>query len=338
MKRMSFIVLAGLWLQGPPALPADIIPLPGLVQPKDVIINNDQLLIAGFPEVCVYSLKDFKLIARFGKDGRGPQEFSSYVKLQYHPQYIVVSSKKKVSFFDRQGNFIKELVPKSPTATVDEFKPLGDRFIVYGEVHEGNTLFNTMEIFDGSLQKTKEIVRWPAVHQLGRGFDPVDIDMKGAEFQVYDGTIFLLFRESGIVRGFDGRGKALFTTDYHFERIPMPAEIRNEFHEFLKTAPGYKDVYESIKHEIKFKDHFQAAQRIVVTGDKIYALTFKKDGDKREFVILDTRGKFIKKVMVPFKNADPRMPFPFTVHDGQLYQLITNSASSGCELHINPIR
>ena len=92
--------------------------------------------------------------------------------------------------------------------------------------------------------------------------------MKGAEFQVYDNKIFLLFRETGIIRGYDGEGNELFTTDYQFERIPLTDEIRRGFHEFLKTAPGYKDVYESIKHEIKFKDYYQAVQKIVVADKK----------------------------------------------------------------------
>lgn len=331
-------MFAVLILLASPVLSVEIVPLPGLVQPEDLIISNDQLLIAGFPDIYVYSLKDFRLIIRFGKKGEGPQEFLNYVKLQSYPENIVVSSKKKVSFFDKNGDFIKEIRSKSPTATVDEFKPLADIFVVYGEVKEGNTLFNTMDLFDASLQKTREITRWESVHQSGKGFDPVDIDMKGAEFQVYDNKIFLLFRETGIIRGYDGEGNELFTTDYQFERIPLTDEIRREFQEFLKTAPGYKDVYESIKHEIKFKDYYQAVQKIVVADNKIYALTFKKEGDKREFAIFDIKGKFEKKVMVPFMNADPRMPYPFTINDGKIYQLIKDNADSGYNLHISPIR
>ena len=129
----------------------------------------DQLLIAGFPDIYVYSLKDFRLIIRFGKKGEGPQEFLNYVKLQSYPENIVISSKKKVSFFDKNGDFIKEIRSKSPTATVDEFKPLADIFVVYGEVKEGNTLFYTMDLSDAALQKTKEITRWESVHQSGKG-------------------------------------------------------------------------------------------------------------------------------------------------------------------------
>lgn len=338
MRRMKIYMFTVLVLLVPLVLSAEIVQLPGLVRPIDLIVNNDQLLIAGFPDIYVYSLKDYKLITHFGKSGEGPQEFLNYVKLQFHPVDIVISSKMKVSFFDKNGKFIKEIRPKSSTATVDEFKPLADKFIVYGQVAEGNTLFFTMDIFDAALQKTKEITRWESVHQLGKGFDPVDIDMKGAEFQIYDNKTFLLFREAGIIQGFDSEGNKLFTTDYKFERIPITAEIRNEFHEFLKTAPRYKDVYEMIKNEIKFNDYFQAVQKIVVADNKIYALTFKKEGDKREFAIFDINGKFIKKAMVPFRNADPRKPYPFDIHDGKLYQLIENDDNSEYDLHINPIQ
>jgi uncharacterized protein YlbG (UPF0298 family) len=63
--------------------------------------------------VFIYSLKDFKLVKKFGKAGEGPREFRILPQLPLNidarTDQIIVNSFGKVSYFTKQGEFIKEV-------------------------------------------------------------------------------------------------------------------------------------------------------------------------------------------------------------------------------------
>jgi hypothetical protein len=58
--------------------------------------------------------------------------------------------------------------------------------------------------------------------------------------------------------------------------------------------------------------------------DKIYILSnFKKDG-KFETFIYDFSGKLLKKTFLPLVESDILTLYPFTIHDGKVYQLVSD--------------
>jgi len=59
----------------------------------------------------------------------------------------VINSLGKVSYFTKQGEFIKEL----KTGTVSDFYPIDDSFIGTNEIIEGKTTFQTLNIYDGKV-------------------------------------------------------------------------------------------------------------------------------------------------------------------------------------------
>ncbi len=338
MKAFKTFVFIMVILSLSIGLTGKVVTLKELNRPQGLLINNGQLLIVEFPTIHIYSLADFKYVTKFGKKGEGPQEFLRRARLHHHSEHIAVSSKNKLSFYSSNGEFIKEIRPKSKAAVVAEYKPLGDNFAVYGEGVDDKVTYISLDLYDSNLKKIKELRRWKRVHQLGRGFDPVDTDMKGGEFRIYDNKVFLLLRSEGKIEVFDKDGKKLYDINHPFERLPITQKVKDGFHHYLKTAPRHRQVYDRIKHEIKFQDKFPAAQRTDVTNGKIYVTTFKRTKDKREIVVFDLKGKHLKTIMVPFKDANIRKPYPYTIHDGKLYQIIENSDDEEWELHIREIK
>jgi hypothetical protein len=88
----------------------------------------------------------------------------------------------------------------------------------------------------------------------------------------------------------------------------------------------------------------------IVADEKIYVLTYKKEKEKSEFVILDLKGKLLKKVFLPFNQSDEWFHYSlakatsqasphatFTIKNGKLYQLIENEDKEIWELHITNI-
>jgi hypothetical protein len=78
-------------------------------------------------------LKDFALKRKFGKPGQGPQEFAptpgSTGSLTIYPQTdsIVINSPGKVSFYTKDGKFIKEM--KFSAGLMGGFyQPIGSQF------------------------------------------------------------------------------------------------------------------------------------------------------------------------------------------------------------------
>jgi hypothetical protein len=66
-------------------------------------------------------------------------------------------------------------------------------------------------------------------------------------------------------------------------------------------------------------------------------MTFKKDGEKNEFYVFDTKGKLLEKIFIPLINMDERSPYPFAIHKGKVYQLNENEDDETWELHVTEI-
>lgn len=322
-------------------LAGKVVPLPEIKKPENIIVDQNQILITEFPHVYIYSLKDFKLINKFGKAGEGPREFFRYIRIQPHlnyPDNIVVNSHMKISFFTRDGTFVKEIRSKT-SSIANVYKPMGKgKYAAYGLVQENRIFYSTVELYDSNLKKIKEVIRWERPIQQGKSIDPTDYDLHGGEFRVYDGKIVVLIREKGNIEVFDEDGKKCSSVNYDYERIPITLEDKQEFHHFYQTDPRYRQSYEEVKSRFKFNNFFPCARVLTVADNKLYVLTNKRKEKKSEFVIFDLKGKFLKKIMVTFENANIREAYPFTINYGKLFQLVDNEDMEEWELHIHQIQ
>jgi hypothetical protein len=77
----------------------------------------------------------------------------------------------------------------------------------------------------------------------------------------------------------------------------------------------------------------------VVTGNKIYVLTFKENkAEDDECMILDLKGKRLKRIFLPLKMSTPILPYPYMIHEGSLYQVVEDEEEEEWALHVTEIK
>jgi hypothetical protein len=104
-----------------------------LSRPAIFIVKFDKAYILEKTTIYIHSLKDFKLIKKFGRAGEGPREFKTTdggkpMSMAFHQNELVVNSLNKFSYFTPDGEFIKEI-----KVTVDTLLyPIKDRYLGIG--------------------------------------------------------------------------------------------------------------------------------------------------------------------------------------------------------------
>lgn len=310
--------------------------LPGLAVPFYIKADDTHLFITDGPTVNIYSLKDYRLVKRFGRAGEGPQEFNvnprksaGSVFIFLHTDYLLVNSRGKVSYFSKAGKFIKESRVNSRGT---RFQPLGKQFAGEGFSRENNILYNIRNIYDSNFKRGKELYRRKAFSQLEGDMNP--FYMVSPITRVYDDKVFINDDEELKIHVFDSRGNKLSSIGCQYKKLVITDEYKKKIRHWYKTYRYFKDRYQLWKNRLKFPEHFPATRWFDVADHKIYVLTHKKKNKKSEFIILDLDGKFLKTVMVPLVEKDERLWYPYTIKNEKLYQLVENHDQEEWELHV----
>lgn len=330
--------------------PAAGVPLPDFFNPDSIAVDDRHIYITEFPTIYIYSLRDFKLKKKIGRQGEGPQEFNRFALLSIHGDNLVVSDRNKVLYYTKDGDYLKEI--KARSIMHWGVQPIGNRFVGKSKIREKNTEFDTTNIYNSNLEKINNIFKTKFFFQVEAGGKKCDaLEIRGLQFQVFDDKIFFKKGKHFIIDVFDSSGKMLYRIHHEFEKIKISEADKKRYHDYFKTVQPWKKMYDSlIKKEIYFPDYFPAIQMFIVADEKIYVMTYKKEKEKSEFVILDLEGKLLKKVFLPFNQSDEWFHYSltklasqfsphatFTIKNGKLYQLIENEDEETWELHINNI-
>jgi hypothetical protein len=73
-------------------------------------------------------------------------------------------------------------------------------------------------------------------------------------------------------------------------------------------------------------------------NDKIYINTFLEKNDKSEFIILDLKGKVLKKTFLLLKKETYFVIYPYFIKNNKLYQVLFNDEVEEWELHVEAIK
>ena len=318
-----------------------VVELPELKKPNwffyPIHVVDDRMIIADGLQVQFYSLNDFKLIKTFGKKGEGPNEFLGYddgacVLTTVNADSIVVDSVGKISFYSKNGEFKKSM----KTQNGNYFRSLGDNDYLLGytvEV-EDNILYGLIYLYDMEFNKIKLLSKFkePFLQKKVNPYDyrrPLPI--------VYDGKLFL-DRRDGSFDIFDKKGNELYIITYDYEKVPITNSHIKRTIELLKADPRINDKFEQFKSRLEFSEYFPVIKHYSISDGKIYVLTYKEKDNKSEFIVLDTKGKFLKKILFPLAQISIVEPYPYTIHKGKVYQLVENQETEMWELHITDIQ
>jgi hypothetical protein len=317
---------------------AETIALADLMRPSHIAVDKKQVYISDGTTVHIYSLADFKRTHTFGKKGEGPQEFRVPGSFGVEPMpqknrdLLLINSLGKVSYFDKKGTFIKEL----KTGTVYAFYPIGEHFIAGNDIVENNDTFHTLNLYDASFKKVREIIRW--LHPIQESRMEILLVPLYTRAHCYDNKIFAAPGSGFVIDVFDLAGKKLYSIEHSYKKLAVTEEYKKTTLDFFKTDPRWRKNFNIIKTMGRFPDNFHAIRYFLVADEKVYVQTYGEKEGNSEFVIFDIKGKFLKKVYVPFVddmgiNIVPR----HTIANGNLYQLVENDDSEEWELHIHKL-
>ncbi len=352
MKQLIGLILFFIFLLTIPGRvdAGKVVPLTQLEKPNSITVDKDQLYITDQASISIYSLKDFKLQKTFGKTGEGPGEFKLLPeeKIGLHiavdKDYIMVNSAGRVSFFTKNGEFKDQFNLYDP---VQFLKPLGTKFVGFKGISYDNILFISINIYvpgdarDSGVNIEKEIWRREHYGQMYHIPDCLRLAMalkeesrRGALYQVYNNHVFIEGNNDEI-HVFDDAGEKKYTIHHDYEKIKVPDSFKQEVLAFFEKR--YPTIHRMAQHQGKFPEYFPI-RYFHVADNKVYVLTFKSQDGKSEFYLLEVKGKFLKKVMVPFADAEFLLAYPFTVNNGQLYQLQDNPDTGEWGLHIHELK
>jgi hypothetical protein len=320
MKKFNLFLLVFLLL-GCFVFGEKIVTLTDINAPERIVVDKDRIFIAEMTSIFIYSL-DGKLQQKFGKRGEGPTEFiaspnTGGLQIDILPDMIMATSVGKVSFFKRNGEFIR--VIKAPRG-VASYKPLndrGDRFVGMGFAADESVLYATINLYDGQLQKEKEIHRQVNPYQPRKKMNPF---LTPPLPYVDKGTIVVDTR-LGTFLVFNDKGESLATIKPTFEKIKLTKDYQDKVWNYYSTNPRVKHNFHRIKNIIQMPENLPDVKMCSVDDQKIYALTYRRKNDQAEFYVFDFNGKRLKHLFVTFAYRNLLKPFPYTIHKDVLYYI-----------------
>jgi hypothetical protein len=292
---------------------SEVIPLPDLIHPDSLVVDSKQFYIMERESISIYSLKDFKLKKKFGKTGEGPQEFLQRIMgLSIQSDFLVITSMGKVSFFKKDGTFIREKKLTSPLIT--NLNPVGDRYV--GIEFTSGAL--AIHIFNSKFEKIKKLSSFSIKYSSTKY---LKMYPSAFQFRVHGNKIFLAADKEFVIDVFNTAGNQIKTIKHKYQRLRCTSKHQEQYFEELKNNRKASVFYEYIKKKAKFPDYFPAVKNFFVTGDKIYVQTYKVKDNHSEFFILDIDGRLLKKMFLPLPDESLYEGAKFTIFNGKLYHL-----------------
>lgn len=352
MKRMVSILVLLVWVSVGFLFSANMGSLPEVMKPSSINVYGDELYIMESGVILVYSLKDLKLMRKFGRKGDGPGELQvvpNYSnKLTAYPQYILVETFAKLIYFSKDGTLQKEIRKKSPLYY--KTLPVAKNFVINKLKidRDQRIVYNCVALFSAEMNEIKELYSQEHFQQGAVPAIKVDMLIEMPQFGIVDDKIFVEESPNGFfIQVYDSQGNKLYKIEKEYEKIKFTDDNENDVIEQFKNDPLTKlqGGWERIRSIIKpvFPKIFPAIQGLEVSNKKIYVQTYKVKENKEEYVVMDLKGNIIKRVYIrKFDNVTLMGKMLgtklHTIHNDKLYYLLENEDEEEWEFHVEKIK
>lgn len=341
MKKLIlilFILLVFLFVRA--AYAGKLAALPGHLVPNALAVGDDYFYITENSTIYVYRMKDFKLVKKFGKKGEGPREFKGTPILTVCADQLMVNSTAKVSFYTIDGTYLKEF---NNIVSGQTFRLLGSRFIGRKSLSDKKgQRWTTVNIYDSSFNKVKEIYRQKSITKIGKGWHL--FSRTYFKYVVCENKVFIAGDKVLVIEVYDFNGNPLPSIKRNYAPVKFTEEHAKKVLEHYRTDPGTRDEYDWWEKNIHFPDYFPAIRDIFKSDNLIYVRTYKEKDNHHEFFIFTADGKLQGQVFLPIAASQAKLAYPymrdsapFAVKNGKLFQLLTGDDEEECELHVSRI-
>ena len=130
-------------------------------------------------------------------------------------------------------------------------------------------------------------------------------------------------REGFLIDVFDSNGEKLYQIEKSVNKIKVTKEDEVKIMNKFKNDPLIKQIgFENFKRMGKmiFPEFFPVIGGIKVANKKIYVRTYKNVKGKEEYIVMDLKGKILKRIYLPIVDNAPIMVYLM----GVKYYLIYN--------------
>ena len=320
-----------------PMMPAKKLAVfPTLEKPRAIEVDSRYIYVLERYSISIFSSRTFELIRKIGKKGEGPGEWLTAYRLKIYPDTIALNSMQKLLVFSREGNLTLELRKKDITLAI--IWPVGRNFVgLKGSSNANTGLTYTIAIINKHQEILKEISVITESNEVKRNsqVDRINPFSHYYNFNVYDDLIFIYNTRRGFyIEVFNSEGQLLYKIDKNSEVEPIPVteKIKSDF---LKQNKNSDDIELSRmfgkKVKYTFPKYFPAFKRIFIDSGKIYAVTYKKKSNQNEIIIIDLKGKILKRVYLDLRGQCLK------VFNGGLYYLIDDVENEDWELYYESI-
>jgi hypothetical protein len=306
--------------------------LENLNKPETLEVNKDFLYFKDGWNIKIFSTKDFKLVKSFGSKGEGPGEFNGYILSYVFPEYVFVNTPSRITYFSLDGKFLKQ---KKTTSNFGRFKPLEEEhFIGYSFSYEEGQRMESVYLYDAKFTKVKELYR--RKHFIDKNNNMNLIKERPPFFQIYKGKVYL-DGVDGVIYVYDKTGKQVDAIKPAIEAIPFTSVHKKRFTDTFANSsnPKTRGFYQNMKDRLLYPEHFPPIRMFHVVDEKIYLMTYTEIDGKNEFIVMDLKGKELKRVLIPIKPFEKGIfVLNYGICNGKLYLIKDNDEKEEWELHI----
>ncbi len=321
--------------------------LPELAKPEMMTVDGNKLYVLDGVEVYIYSMTDYKLLAKLGKKGDGPGEFKSTfgarLHLQLHNGNILLNNMNKMAWFSPEGTLVREkrypflvmqIVPVQKHFAVTRFMPGPDGV---------NQL--VVQLMDDQLKKiktlyTREEISFRKSGKLDCPNEQIFVKYAWDRLYIVDQIDKTLH-----IRVFDSKGDPLPEIKKDGPPMKMPESYKQEVlawadaqqSQIRPQADRLRMTMDQMKQMIYYHPVLPAARCFTTNGDTLIVETFlKKKENRSQFIVLDKDGKTSKTVFLT--DAEPgRVKMAptatYTFYKNRHLFLVENPDTETWELH-----
>ncbi len=327
-KRVTVFILFAVLLHC--AFYASQVDLPEVLAPASIHVYGGRMFIAEAAAIHIYSLKDFKQIKQFGRQGTGPGEFFRDTRLTVFPERLVVNTFGKLIFFSHDGLLMEE---HKKAVEIMWIYPVGDCFVGSEFVPR----VQKINIYDGNFHRVKNIfegsIGWVSYFESGTAKQDLIMVKDYAAPHVYKDKIYIFDSSKGFFFAvFDSSGKKIFEKNIEYKPPKVSADYKKERLRRLEESPWFKSSKD--RFNPVFPDFFPPYRSVRISDDRIYFVTYLNIDNKDEVVVTDLEGNLIKKTYIPATLYDK---YIFTISGNKVYSLIEDDKEELWQLLIGDL-
>lgn len=293
-------------------------------QPDAFLLTKNHIYIGEKHRVYIYSLRDLKLIKKFGNPGEGPGEFKlghgiNNLTIDAVDGKLAIGSIGKLSLFTLQGDPIGE--HKVPS--MQRFIPLEGGFLSSTSLAaEEEFQVQGIALFDKEMRRKKILLRTNT--PVGMGVK-IFVPKPNYKFIVYKEKIYLSGDLDTIsIRIFDFKGNRMSPIVHQTDKLKIPAAYIEKLKTYYRTSPEWKNFWNYLKQYLTFPDHFPAVRDFFIDQDLIYVQTFQVKNRQIKWLVFDLKGNLQGNTHLPAINFYTDQATLHGILDGFYYYLEEN--------------